>query len=190
MVQHYFDLVAITLLIPTRTIHFYKKALSQATVVYRDFVQPLAEFHKFKSFLLTFSLIDVVCSVMFFYNIRICITVYFFFNGLLLPYTHSIFFPLLFFVFFLVFFQQNNFKIADQNCKSVRHTHDAETCDVPTADAQLSTCSIDGWNVRPLPASGAYQKLPRKKEGFCRVLVIAVDFLKVKSHIELARTIF
>ena len=33
-------------------------------VIYRDFFQPLAEFHKFKSFSLTFSF-NVVCSVVF-----------------------------------------------------------------------------------------------------------------------------
>ena len=59
-----FNLIAITLLIPTRTIHFYKKSSFQAMVVYRDFFQPLANFHKFTSFSLTFSF-KVVCSVIF-----------------------------------------------------------------------------------------------------------------------------
>ena len=59
-----FNLIAITLLIPIRTIHFYKKSLFQAMVVYRDFFQPLANFHKFTSFSLTFSF-KVVCSVIF-----------------------------------------------------------------------------------------------------------------------------
>ena len=45
-----FHLIAITLLIPTRTIHFYKnprfRPWSSIVIVF----QPLAEFHKFKSF--------------------------------------------------------------------------------------------------------------------------------------------
>ena len=32
-----FDLIAITLLIPTRTIHFYKKSSFHPMVIYRDF---------------------------------------------------------------------------------------------------------------------------------------------------------
>ena len=59
-----FDLIAITLLIPTRTSHFYKNPRFRPWSSIVIFFQPLAVFHKFKSFSLTFSF-NVACSVIF-----------------------------------------------------------------------------------------------------------------------------
>ena len=59
-----FDLIAITLLISTRTIHFYKNPRFRPWSSIEIFFQPLADFHKFTSFPLTFSF-KVVCSVIF-----------------------------------------------------------------------------------------------------------------------------
>ena len=78
------------------------------------------------------------------------------------------FFPLLFFFFFFFFFFSFFFffvgKIISkfQNCRSNLQISPAHTrCRNMRPSIRrctVITCSIDGWNVRPLPASGAHQK--------------------------------
>ena len=147
-----------------------------------------------------------------------------FFYGLLLPYTHSIFFFLSFFffffffvfffvsfsrVFFSSFFLQQNFKIPDQYCKSVRlFFFFFFFFSSKISKLQINIANQSGTHTMPKPAKfqppmhsdnvfhrrverpsiagiGSVPKVVLKtKKAFCRVLVIAVDFLKVKGEVE------
>ena len=107
----------------------------------------------------------------------------FFFNGLLLPYTHSIFFPLFFSVFFLVFFSKIisklQIKIANQ---SGTHTMPKPaTCQLPMHSYNVFHRRVERPSIAGI---GSVPEVALKKEGFCRVLIITVDFLKVKGDIE------
>ena len=98
------------------------------------------------------------------------------------------FFPLLFFLVFFFFrkiISKLQIKIAN---KSGTHTMPKPA----TFQPPMHSYNVFHRRVeRPSIAGiGSVSEVALKKEGFCRVLVIAVDFLKVKSDIELARTIF
>ena len=97
-----------------------------------------------------------------------CERSFFFFMGFSSPTPIPFFFFCRFFFFFFFFFfcRQNNFKIADQICKSVRHTHGAETCDLPSADAQLSRVPSTGGTSVHCRHRVRTRSSSEKKKGF------------------------
>ena len=116
------------------------------------------------------------------------------FNGLLLPYTHSIFlFSSAFFFFFFFFFFRFFFsKIISK--LQIKIANESGTHTMPkhaTFQPPMHSYNVFHRRVERPSITGIERtrSCPEKK-GFCRVLVIAVDFLKVKGDIELARTIF
>ena len=110
------------------------------------------------------------------------------------------FFPLSFFRFFFLFFlffffffcRQNNFKISNLQIKIANQSGTHTVPKHATFHPPMHSYHVFHRRVeRPTIAGiGCAPEVALKKEGFCRMLVIVVDFLKVKSDIELTRTIF
>ena len=84
----------------------------------------------------------------------------------LTPIPFFFFVDFFFFFFFFFFVGKIIFKIADQICKSVRHTHGAETCDLPSADAQLSRVPSTGGTSVHCRHRVRTRSSSEKKKGF------------------------
>ena len=85
----------------------------------------------------------------------------------------------------MFFFQQNNFKnfkIANQS--GIHTMPKPATFHPPMHSYNVFHRRVERPSIAGI---GSVPEVTLKKEGFCRVLVIAVDFLKVKSDIELTR---